>query len=667
MEQSVDYSLYTAHERFPNQTAIVYGDRSCSYRQAYDSMRGFGAKLRAMGMQTGDKVALWGFGSINWLIAFFAIVRAGGVAVLVNFSLRTEDVTPLLEISDAKFLVCGDTVASRSGANVVEHLATAAGIPSERCIAINSSKIDLVEQYEHADASILDGFEHPGLEETSFIIFTSGTTSVPKAVQLSHAALMFDAKGFSQVIGSTKGATVLCGAPLFHILGLLISSAYLAYGGTVVIPKNNKPETIATAVAKNNVTDMVAVGAIYIALEDVESFAQDVVPRLSLCMIAGGMSTPVQMMRMEATYENATFINMYGLSESAPLTMVRPDDLVDLRAHTVGRALDGVSLRIVDGSGNELPAGEVGEVWAKSPGITNGYLGLPAEEQPFDVEGWLHTGDLGYVDENGYLFLSGRAKELIIRGGENIVPSEVEGEILKLPNISEAKVLGAPHPILGESVEACITLKDKTATFDQNAARAALMDYLPRFKVPSHIYCYDSFPLLTNGKIDVRGLRASMLNKIVRGRFDEELSDGIRVFDLVIRSMRYSIPPVSSMLSELAEFAGFSPSYTKRVMLAVEEMLAERAMDAYETVGDIHVRLTLWQEYLRISFSDDGSEYFIDKRKETSMNAKIILGSVDNFRTLYKNGKPVYCMDFLYEKDMDILDFLIKGQTDEYC
>ena len=145
------------------------------------------------------------------------------------------------------------------------------------------------------------------------------------------------------------------------------------------------------------------------------------------------------------------------------------------------------------------------------------------------------------------------------------------------------------------------------------------------------------------------------------------ISEDARVFDLVIRSMRYSIPPVSSMLSELAEFAGFSPSYTKRVMLAVEEMLAERAMDAYETVGDIHVRLTLWQEYLRISFSDDGSEYFIDKRKETSMNAKIILGSVDNFRTLYKNGKPVYCMDFLYEKDMDILDFLIKGQTDEYC
>ena len=665
MEQPVDYSLYKVHERYPDRIAVVYGDRSCTYRQLHDAMRGFGAHLRSMGMRPGDKVALWGYGSINWLVAFFGIVRAGGVAVLVNFSLRTEDVCQLLEISDAKFLVCGDTVATRTTPDAMDRLAVAAGISQERCLAINSSRFDLVEQYEHADTSILDGFVRPGTDETAFIIFTSGTTSLPKAVQLSRSALMFDAQGFTEVLGETKGSTVLCAAPLFHILGLLIANAYLANGGTVVLPKNNKPDTIADAIAANDVTDMVAVGAIYLALEEVETFEREVVPRLTMCMIAGGMSTPVQMMRLELSFANAIFINMYGLSESAPLTMVSPNDLVDLRAHTVGRPIDGVTLRIVDGAGNELPTGEVGEVWAQSPGLTNGYLGLAPEDQPFDSQGWLHTGDLGYVDENGYLFLSGRAKELIIRGGENIVPSEIEGELLKINNISDAKVIGAPHPSLGESVEACVTLKDKTQGFDQNAVRSDLLERLPRFKVPSHVFCYEAFPLLANGKIDMRGLRADMLNKIVRGRFDKELAGGIRVFDLAIRCMRYTIPPVSSMLAELAEFAGFSEEYTRRITLAVEEMLAERVMDAYDTVGDIRVTLTLGPEFLRIAFSDEGSEYYIDKRKETSMNAKIILACVDNFFTYHKDGKPIYCMDFLYEKDMDVLDFLVKGQPEE--
>lgn len=225
-----------------------------------------------------------------------------------------------------------------------------------------------------------------------------------------------------------------------------------------------------------------------------------------------------------------------------------------------------------------------------------------------DSEKWLHTGDLGYVDENGYLYLSGRAKELIIRGGENIVPSEVEGELLKAPNISDAKVMGAPHPSLGESVEACVTLKDKTEPFDENAVRTDLLGRLPRFKIPSHVFCYDAFPLLANGKIDVRSLRASMLNKIVRGRYAEVLAGGIRVFDITVRSMRYTIAPVSAMFSELASYAGCSKEFTKRIMLAVEEMLTERATNAYDTVGDIRVSLWLGPDFLRIAFSDSAAE-----------------------------------------------------------
>ena len=657
--------MYEFGKQNPEQTALVYGERSCTYAQLLDAIEGFAAHLRQTGVKPGDKVALWGYSSINWIVAFYGIVRAGGVAVLVNFSLRTQDVAQLIEISHASFLVCGDTVASRTSPDIMTAVAKVAGIPEDNCIVANTSKVDLVEEYRNADTSALVGMEQPSSDYTAFIIFTSGTTSLPKAVQLSSAALMFDIRGFSGVLAETMGNTVLCGAPLFHILGLLIATSYLSRGGTVVLPSNNKPATIASAIATYDVTDMVAVGAIYVALEHHETFAEDVSPRLKLCMVAGGMSTPVAMMRMELNFAHATFINMYGLSESAPLTMVSPTDLVEQRAHTVGRALDGVTLRIADTEGNELPVGEVGEVWAQSPGLTKGYLGLPEEDQPFDAQGWLHTGDLGYVDDQGYLHLSGRAKELIIRGGENIMPSEIEGELLKVENIADAKVMGAPNAVLGETVEACVTLKDKTIAFDEDSIRTELGGRLARFKVPSHVFCYDAFPLLGNGKIDMRGLRANMLNLVVRGNFGEELAGGIRVFDITIRSMRYTIPPVSAMLAGLVSYAGFSQDFINRVQLAVEEMLSERAMDAYASVGDIRMILSLGPDFLRVSFSDDGSEYFIDKRKETSANAKIILSLVDNFQTYYIESKPIYCMDFQYEKDVDILDFLVKGRTCE--
>ena len=662
MDTSADYNI---HERYPERTALVYGERSCTYEQLHNSIEGFAAHMRQVGVQPGDKVALWGYSSINWLVAFFGIVRAGGVAVLVNFSLRTQDVAQLIEIAQADFLVCGDTVASRTSPDIMTAVAKVAGISEDHCVVANTSKVDLVEAYCDADTSALDGLVEADPDDTAFIIFTSGTTSLPKAVQLSRSALMFDVRGFTEVLGEAMGSTVLCGAPLFHILGLLIANAYLAHGGTVVLPNNNKAATISSAIATYGVTDMVAVGAIYIALEDHETFEQEVSPNLKLCMVAGGMSTPVQMMRMELNFAHATFINMYGLSESAPLTMVSPSDLVEQRARTVGRAVNGVTLRITDTNGNELPVGEVGEVWAQSPGLTNGYFGLPDEDQPFDANKWLHTGDLGFVDKDGYLHLSGRSKELIIRGGENIMPSEIEGELLKVQNIADAKVMGAPNPVLGETVEACVTLKDKNVAFSEDDVRAELSNRIARFKVPSHVFCYDEFPLLGNGKIDMRGLRVSMLNLVVRGNFGEELAGGIRVFDLTIRSMRYTIPPVSSMLASLAAYAGFSQDYTGRIQLAVEEMLSERAMDAYSSVGDIRIILSLGPDFLRVSFSDDGAEYFIDKRKETSANAKIILALVDNFQTYYIDDKPIYCMDFLYENDMDILDFLVKGRTTE--
>jgi fatty-acyl-CoA synthase len=647
---------------YPGRLAIVGNGGSCTYEDMGKGIRGLEKRLREMGVQKGSRVALWSYNSANWLIAFFAIVRAGGTAVLVNYSMSSADAADLLKMTETSFLLCGDNGETKNNPDAMNALASLAGIPEEHCLDIRPAALDLGYVFRDVaeEAEVPDDSDE---NATAFIIFTSGTTSQPKAVQISQHALSFDADAFNTNIGDYAGRSVCVAVPLFHILGLLMSYAYLCRGATVCLPANYKPDTLVREIDAYRISDMAAVGAVYLALEEAEGFEERVATNLHLCMIAGGMSTPVQMMRLELLYSNATFINMYGQSEAAPLTMVRPSDLVEKRAQTVGQAIGGMDIRISDGKGGFLPHGEIGEVVARGGNLMNGYDKLPKEKQPIDDQGWLHTGDLGYLDEDGYLHLSGRIKDVIIRGGENISPSEIESALNQMDNIREAKVMGAPHPIYGESVEACVTMTDGGKSFDQEALKKALRGVIARFKVPSHIFLYDSFPLNVNGKLDQRSLHADMLTRLKRLAVDEELAGGITVFDVVVWNRDYAIVPVTSMASELAEAVGFSRRLMS-IRLAVEEMLTERIMDAYSAAGSIRVRITLMPEWLRISFSDDGAEYFIDKRRDTSMSAKIILKAVSDFHTDYPKGKPVYCMDFLYENEFSIQKFLMKSKEE---
>ena len=665
MNNNLNGNLFSSHlsNEYPGRLAIVGNGGSCTYEDMRKGIMGLAGKLREMGVGKGSRVALWGYNSANWLIAFFAVVRAGGTAVLVNYSMGSADAAELLMMTETGFLLCGDNGETKKNPDAMRALASLAGIPEGHCLDIRPEALDLSRSFRDA-AEMPDARDESEADDTAFIIFTSGTTSKPKAVQISQKALTFDTDAFNANIGEYAGRSICVAVPLFHILGLLMSYAYLCRGATVCLPANYKPETLVTEIDAYRISDMAAVGAVYLGLAEAEGFEENVVPNLHLCMIAGGMSTPVQMMRLELQFANATFINMYGQSEAAPLTMVRPSDLVEQRAQTVGQAIEGVEIRISDGKGGFLPQGEIGEVVARGENLMNGYDKLPQEKQPIDENGWLHTGDLGFMDENGYLHLSGRIKDVIIRGGENISPSEIENALNQMDNIREVKVMGAPHPIYGESVEACITMTDGGAAFDPEAIKSALRTVIARFKIPSHIFLYDSFPLNVNGKLDQRALHADMLTRLKRLAVDEELAGGVTVFDLIVKNSSYAIVPVTSLVSDLAESIGFSRRRTAAVRLAVEEMLTERITDAYSAAGNIRVRITLMPEWLRVSFSDSGTEYFIDKRRDTSMSARIILKAVSDFHTDYPDGKPVYCMDFLYEQDVNIREYLLLNRGD---
>lgn len=639
-------------------TAIVDSQGSVTYGEFRAAVAGFAAQLHDMGLTKGDRVALWGYNSANWLVAFFGIVRAGGVALLVNYSMDVIDAAELLRRSNARFIVCGDNGQTKRRDDAMEALANAVDIEPSRCVDIRERACNLVDA--HAKAEGLPEQRDPNeVTETAFIIFTSGTTSAPKAVCISQRALTADARSLMGGLEGTMGGSICVAVPLFHILGLLTSYAYLILGSTVCLPTNYRAETLVSMVGENQVSDMAAVGAVYQGLVRADGFGEKVASNLHTCLIAGGMSTPVQMMRLELDFMNATFINMYGQSEGAPLTMVRPSDLVELRANTVGRAVDGVELRISDLDGSVVPVGEVGEVLARGVCLMNGYEGLPTDAQAIDADGWLHTGDLGFLDSAGYLHLSGRIKDVIIRGGENIAPAEIEAELTSIEGIGDAKVMGAPHAIFGESVEACVTFQGN-APFDEGRVLEALRTRMPRYKIPTHIFSYREFPLNVNGKLNQRALYVSMLGRLHKIEVDEELAGGITVFEITVKNSSYAIGPVTALVNEMASDIGYERRRATKIRLAVEEMLIERIMYAYSGAGDIHIRIALMPEVLRVSFSDDGAEYVIDKRKESSTSARIILGLVDNFHTERRDGRPEYCMDFLYDGELTVKDVLLR-------
>lgn len=650
-------NMLTHHQS--NDVAVVTHGNSYTYREFHASVAGFAAHLRSMGVSRGDRVAIWGYNSANWLVAFFATVRAGGVAVLVNYSMPIEDTAALLRRTQVGFLICGDNGQTKRWDDAMGVLADAAGILREHCMDAREKACNLMREF--ANAPGLSEQRTPAeSDETAFIIFTSGTTSLPKAVCISQRALTTDARALAAGLGDQLGGSICVSVPLFHILGLLTSYVYLIHGSAVCLPENYRAAVLSQMISEHGVSDMVAVGAVYQGLADWKAFKELIVPNVRLCLIAGGMSTPVQMMRLELGFD-ATFVNMYGLSEGAPLAMVRPTDNVERRAQTVGRAVEGVDLRIVGPGEVFLPSGQVGEVVARGACLMKGYEGLPTQQQPIDRCGWLHTGDLGYLDEDGYLHLAGRLKDVIIRGGENISPSEIEAEITSIEGVRDAKVMGAPHPIYGESVEACVC-PDTGVELNTDNVLTTLRERIPRYKVPAHVFHYDSFPLNVNGKLDQRALFASMIGRLRQMEVDDELAVGIDVFDLTVKNTTYAIEPVTVMVDHLALGIGFEPRQATKLRLAVEEMLTERIMDAYSAVGDIRVGVTLMPEWLRVWFSDDGAEYVIDKRRDTSISARIILGSVDDFHTEYRDGKPVYCMDFLYSDYLDIKGFLVRNK-----
>ena len=640
----------------PDHEAIVMGNKKFTYGDLLKKVDQLAATLLSRGVKRGDKIALWSGTCPEWFCAYYGIIRSGGTVVILNANLMTKDVKPLVEFADTKFMIYGKTHDIEGTSADAEEIAKIFNLPAENCFSVT--------EYDFSRASDIKpdttGWD---VRDDAFIIYTSGTTAFPKAVVNSQYGAINIANQLLKAIAPITGEKGLMGAPLFHVYNLFTSGLYMLKGATLYLPEVIKADFIADLIAKEGITDIWSVAPIYQGIIDSPELTKKAAPNIRLCFIGGSYTSPVQLMRFENALYNSKFLDSYGMTEANGAYVVeRPEDDVAIRYNTVGRAVDGVEVAVWDEEHGILPPGEVGEIITRGFHVKKSYYKLPPEKQAIDKDGWLHTGDLGIFDEHENLKIVGRIKDLIIKGGENLAPAEIEAQIMSHPSIAACKVFGYKDRIYGENLGACVTLAPGEK-FDEDDLRRYAKEKLGSYKSPVYYFVFDDFPLNANRKIDQLALHVEMLRRLHRLLISGKLDKGLQVISVSIKNSTYNITPVATMLEECALNLGFNPKKAAKIRQAVEETLIIFVTEMTEDIGNIDINLFYTHSCLRIIITDSNAVNEDERAEEIKLSSAIVLRLVDDCeKKILGDGKTQIRLDFTYDKDFDIKEFLMQHE-----
>ena len=473
--------------------------------------------LAKLGVKKGTHVGLISANSINWIITFFAIQKLGAMAMLFNFGLFPHETAKVASIADVTHLCYGEMPAAQDEEAFLNEVKNAEGSTVKFTYSIKKS-IDLKQRYDEYE-SMKDKFGQTVDADTPCtVIFTSGSTGKPKGVILSSYNILNAAVSSrkNQTLNSSDRNCLIL--PMFHIFGLVagLFANFLA-DSLICLPKDIRTDTLLNLIEKERCTIFHSVPTMMIALVNNKSFDPPRCSTLRCTILSGAAATVSQIQMFREKLPNEHFISSYGLSEMAPVSASDYGDTDEHLLYTVGKPFPNIEIKIQDYvTKKECRLREQGEILVQGYNLMMGYYKLSPDDQSIDEDGWLHTGDLGYLTEEGYLCLSGRLKELIIRGGENIMPGEVESVISSLDGVNMVKVFGVPSDFFGEEVGACIKMQEGFA-FDEEKIRSELSQKLAKFKIPAYFVEYKDFPLLGSGKIDTVTLKKDMLSRLSKG------------------------------------------------------------------------------------------------------------------------------------------------------
>ena len=478
---------------YPDRTAVRLDERALSYRDLDELSARVASWLAGRGITPGDRVGLMAPNTLEFVELYYGILRAGAVVVPMNPLFKSREVSYHLSDSGAALAFAWHGVADQA----------AEGARSAGTDLVIIEPSGLAETLARSDPVPAVADRAPS--DTAVILYTSGTTGQPKGAELTHANLISNIEVTRTTLLNLRPADVLMGAlPLFHSFGQTVGmGCAIATGGCLTLLPRFDPVRALEIIKRDQVTVLAGVPTMYTAILHSAGGSAGDVASLRLC-VSGGAAMPVELMRAFEKQFDCMILEGYGLSETSPVASFNHPDR-DRKPGTIGQAIAGVEMRIQNDDGDPLPSGEIGEIAIRGDNVMKGYWRRPRDTEEAMEGGWFRTGDLGRVDAEGYFSIVDRKKDMIIRGGLNVYPREVEEVLYEHPAVAEAAVIGVPDQLLGEEVAAVVTLKPG-ASADPDQLREHVKRQLAAYKYPRHVWIVDELPYGGTGKILKRAI-----------------------------------------------------------------------------------------------------------------------------------------------------------------
>ena len=481
-----------------DKPAILFKDEVITYSQLDDHVIAFANYFKGKGIVKGDKVILNTVNSPEFTFAYLGVVRNGAVIVPINPMLTIEEMKFIASDSSANYMIIHEGIMLKQGFTP-ESLSETLGL---KVFVLNEALLAEVKAAPREDFDMINDSQ-----EISTFLYTSGTTGIPKAAMLTHANLLENARQCVIGLGCEANDVFMCVLPLFHVFAFTTCQLQPFYvGATVDIVEAFLPKVVISEMLEKQITLFLGVPAMYMVL--IEAGKNNIkFPKLRRA-VSGGSALPVEVYEQTWNVINIPVIEGYGLTESSPASSFNPYDGVQ-KPGSIGKILDGIDFIIADADDNEVPVGEVGELLLRGPNVMLGYYNRPQETEDALRNGWLHTGDLAKVDEEDYIYIVDRKKDMINVAGLNVYPREIEEVLYKHPMIKDAAVIGVDNKLRGEIVVAYIVLKEGEEVHHKEILRW-LKERLAAYKLPRRIEVLDDLPRNNAGKILKRKLKENI-------------------------------------------------------------------------------------------------------------------------------------------------------------
>jgi fatty-acyl-CoA synthase len=514
LEETIADSFDRTVGTHPDREALVEfaTGRRWTYRELNHEVDLFARGLIAGGIAKGDRVGVWAPNCAEWTIVQYATAKIGAILVNVNPSYRSHEFTYAVNQSGLRLLIAAESFKTSDYRSMVEE--TASDNPGlERVIYIGTSDwADVVAAGELVDSDVVnERMRTLRPDDPINIQYTSGTTGYPKGATLSHRNILNNGYLVTELINLTEEDRLCIPVPFYHCFGMVMGNlGCTTHGATMVIPGPGfDPEATLRAIAEERCTGVYGVPTMFIAMQNHPTFLQHDLTSLRTGIMAGSICPVEVMKRCISDMHMEEVAIAYGMTETSPVScQTRTDDDLDRRTATVGRAHPHVEIKIVDPhTGETVDRGQKGEFCTRGYSVMLGYWPLRDEEgkektrEAIDADGWMHTGDLAVMRDDGYCIIVGRIKDMVIRGGENIYPAEIEEFLHQHPDIEDVQVIGVPDEKYGEELAAWVKLKAGAEPLDAAAVREFATGRLAHYKIPRYVLLVDEFPMTVTGKV----------------------------------------------------------------------------------------------------------------------------------------------------------------------